>query len=549
MNTRHNLPRLLLAVAVFAGLTSCNRQTNQEPVTELKPKALPQTYGIYLVDAGKPVRLDDGSLTTPPRVSAKASFLIFDRRLSSGQADISRLGSVLTRRYIRKNVEHVLTSKDAPPTRVTITPANFYEAFGDPIPLDAGPVSQQPEMVRLTPRTPLPDGLYYFGLAEARYPFAVSLSEADGAAATALDKHYTTVDKNAPFSWDGFLARTQGGQTFNGNTVAKIEFKPPSALDAEAVEWKQSALQALEAGRLSESMIQTRKYLAYDPKDSVLPPKLAERFELEAKAAFAEQQFGAAVLLSRSGQEFMHSEPLTELRRKAEEALAQWNQQSAGTEKERTEAAAQTTPTKTVWTWTPTKGEEAGNDFSSFKVTDVGLFADYKKEKRYAPLVLPFDNVAGIINKQMSVRSEADFLKADEFPGLEISVISGGAPWLVFTSPERRDEAKQAIVAASTEWNIKHDLGTITCNLTDNGLLCYGVKAISGGWTARVSFPKGWRLAGIDRSYGFYAYDAATDKYWKDDDADLPLTGGQKFRFKSRGGGYDSNFKLYIAMP
>jgi hypothetical protein len=332
--TPHNLPPLLLAVAVLAGLTACSRQTNQQPTSELKPKALPQTYGIYLIDAGKPIRLDDGqTLANPPRVSATASFLIFDRRLSTGQADITRLGTLLTRRYVRKNVEHVLTRKDQSPTLVTITPANFYEAFGDPIPLDAGPVPQQPDMVRLAPRNPLPDGHYLFALGDARYAFAVNLTEAAGASAAPLDKHYTTIDKNAPFSWDGFLAGTQGGQKFNGNTVVKIEFKPPSALDAEALQWQQSALQALEARHLIESIIQTRKYLAYDPKDSALPAKLAERFELEAKAAFTEQQFGAAVLLCRWGLEFKTSESLTELRRKAEEALAQWNQQSTGTEK------------------------------------------------------------------------------------------------------------------------------------------------------------------------------------------------------------------------
>ena len=256
---------LLATLCIAAG---CDRQQ------------LPESYGTYIRDGGKLVRLD---LNTPEAdrrdFSENCTMLVFDRWLSQPFVRSEQIAKIARRRYIRYHVERLQNDEDAREgDDVVITRANEFGAFGGPIECDFVPVKGQTEMIEVKPRKPLEKGLYYFEVADKRIPFGVKIgavSEAESPLSAALDKYSESSNSAPKFSWAGWpdSNRRADDEPFRlpsrlFDSAEDSSYKPASVLDSSIQEWKASVEKLIAQKDFTRCAKVVRRLRTIEPREN-----------------------------------------------------------------------------------------------------------------------------------------------------------------------------------------------------------------------------------------------------------------------------------------
>jgi hypothetical protein len=270
--TEQKARRLFFAIALLVCASGCERAT------------IPDSYGIYVKDGKRLVRLEANLPEEMRRnFSRECTILIFDRRLSHPLVKPDDMGRILTRKYIRFNVERRHERRNEEPSDIIIRPAGEFAAFGSPLECFIAPVKGHADMVELKPRQALPNGLYYLEFDNERLPFGVNIgkvSEQRSPDNRAVDRYFVTTARSAEFSWDSFLKQTQRDSTqpnyLGENFIEETYYRDAGVLDTDIKLWTSQFESALADGRLVECEKYLDRIEAYYGNESDLRRRLLD---------------------------------------------------------------------------------------------------------------------------------------------------------------------------------------------------------------------------------------------------------------------------------
>lgn len=235
---------------------------------------LPDSYGIFVQTGRSLVQLRPG--VEAQRVRADATLLVFDKIVGSGflgtgAASLESLFSLHEAALVRFDVERVRRPGSKGLAEVRISRLGEYAPQTPALVVAFGPVSGQPEMLRVIPKQPLVDGLYALRVKDQYHYFLVGLEPTelyDHQANRCQDKHSDSRSKSSGFSWEDWMsAASGGGESRAGNWLERVGFLPCEVLDAEAEAWRKSATDALRAGDPERAFSPSRLYKAFNPSE------------------------------------------------------------------------------------------------------------------------------------------------------------------------------------------------------------------------------------------------------------------------------------------
>jgi len=136
-------------------------------------------------------------------------------------------------KFVRNNIEMVVSSQNGPPVKYTTSPANQFVTLSTQMLLDGSPVEKHPDMLIVKPRTPLGAGFYRLSVFDTAYSLVCGIDskvQPDALPdAVKVDKWYKTISDKNGFSWDGFMAVTQKGlgeeRTLHDRGIAEAGFR------------------------------------------------------------------------------------------------------------------------------------------------------------------------------------------------------------------------------------------------------------------------------------------------------------------------------------
>jgi hypothetical protein len=527
-----SLPALIFLASVL--LASCSKES------------LPEAYGVYSERNGNFSRLNTTQTTI---LGAEARFLVFDNQLASGIVSPANVIRVLQRLYIRKNVEHICPSSDAPPVRIRVSDAGEFGAFGNPVSLSFVPVQERPGMIRIIPSEHLQAGLYYLEYHDQRFPFTVNVPlEEQTSNKFAVDKHYITIDRSAPFSWDTWLTliqrRPHETKTYGGNTILKTVYQPTEVLTQIGNELEKQAQAAIERNHFSVAIPKVESHESIDPNDFSLRKQLSAALRQAANSAFGGSDWAAAILYIDVAKAIdPASASSLPSRERALEELTR-SDDPAG------RLAASKKDSKVLWQsgegeQVRAVPEEAVS--TEFRITDVGLVGTFLggNNRRQNEYKLWFGDLEGF--EKDDVRARLAFLRySDPRPAIRIRTARGGDWLLVFISDARRNDCLKILATAYEEWKDATTLGSVSVSCDAPGRINYTITAFSRVWSPPVTLSRSLSIYRMNSSYGFNLRNASTKVLIETDGKVVPT--GVPLQFMNPAS-YESRVQLEMGLP
>lgn len=519
---------ILMSCVIFG----CGKQA------DAKDFPIPEVYGVYVIDNGKLIRVDKGESLEQP-VSPDISFLIFDRALRNGLVSGTDIMQLRKRQAVRYDVEIRKKNAQNNDEEITVKDAKGYIESEKVFTFESQPINKQDEMLRLIPRTSLPNGLYTVCIGKRKYDLSVKVTEEEGKKINQVDRYYTTIGSNSGFSWSNFAASTfenkYQGQTYNGNTVINIELKPTKDFDELAESWKKQARSACDSGDIPKAIKIAKIYSQHSFDDSLFS-KIAESIDKIARYYLDNgRKFEALALFKycpRDGMSEENSSKLDQMLESIHKDVIAWNT-SAQLRQPVQEKDALTVhkilwkPNRNALFVVPVIGSSIGTN--DFVITDIGITGKFSKENRQ----LLFKDMGSIKKNKVRIPGK-NFGDSRLVDGITLD--THGSYKIGFSSPNLRDSVYSILFDAKNAWFPNTNFGLIQIKVSKNRI-SYIIEASSDGWTEPIMFPLGWSLVNYQRSgYNAACYDKGIDKQWNRFSTKLPLTASGPFRFLAQKG-------------